>query len=85
LGLVEFLVNCSSPPSGPQGKYHSANTLAVITLPTAVVLTPAVDTFFQLATPRPGNPDSELRATVAVPLLILILAVGLVYSTTSRD
>ncbi len=30
--------------------------LAIITVPTAVVLTPAVDTFFQFATPRPGNP-----------------------------
>jgi hypothetical protein len=57
--------------------------LAIITVPTAVVLTPAVDTFFQFATPRPGNPDSELPATIAVPLLLLILVFGLVHSTTT--
>ncbi|MEA2002776.1 MAG: M28 family peptidase [Actinomycetota bacterium] len=71
--------------AGPLAKSAIAKpiALAIITLPTAVVLTPAVDTFFQLATPRPGNPDSELPATIAVPLLILILALGLVQSTTS--
>jgi hypothetical protein len=52
----------------------------VACLPTAVVLTPVVDTFLQMATPRPGNPDSELPATIAVVLLLVFLAVALIHT-----
>lgn len=41
--------------------------LIVVSLPTAIVLVPALDTLFQLTTPRPGNPDSELPLPIAVP------------------
>jgi hypothetical protein len=36
-----------------------------------VVLTPAIDTFYQLAQPRPGNPDSELIPIVMLPVLMM--------------
>lgn len=67
--------------AGPAAKLIA---LAVVSLPTAIVLTPAVDSFFQFAVPRPGNPGSQLPTTIAVPLLLTILAVGLVHSATSR-
>ena len=60
----------------------SSNTLAgirfaLVAAPTVILLTPAVDFFFQLGQPRPGNPDSSIPATVAVALLLAFLAGGL--------
>jgi len=34
-----------------------------------------VDIFYQLAQPRPGNPDSQALPFVAVPVLLLALGV----------
>ncbi len=51
--------------------------IGAIVLVSAVVLVPAVDTFAQLAMPRPGNPDSDLAPVMAVPLLLVLLAAGL--------
>jgi hypothetical protein len=45
---------------------------------TMVVLIPAIDTFFQFAQPRPGNSDSEILPTVAVPVLLVALGIQLV-------
>ncbi len=60
----------------------SSNTLggirfALVAAPTVILLTPAVDFFFQLGQPRPGNPDSSIPATAAVALLLAFLAGGL--------
>lgn len=51
---------------------------------TFVVLVPAVDVFFLFASPRPGNPGSEMPAMIALPVLLAFLAVGLVASVVSR-
>jgi hypothetical protein len=58
-------------------------SLAVLTVPIAIVLVPPIDTFFQIAGPRPGNPDSELPAAIVVPLLLAILAIGLVQAASA--
>lgn len=42
-----------------------------------VLLVPAIDTFYQLAQPRPGNPDSEILFLVAIPIMLLALLVEL--------
>lgn len=42
-----------------------------------VLLVPAVDTFYQLAQPRPGNPDSEILSLIAIPMVLLALVVEL--------
>ena len=55
---------------------------AVLTIGTAmVVIIPAIDTLFVFAQPRPGNPDSEILPTVAVPVLLaaLVIQLALVY------
>lgn len=57
--------------------------LVVVALVTAIVLIPALDILAQLVTPRPGNPDSELSTAVAVPLILFMLAVGLVHSAVT--
>ena len=49
-----------------------------------VVLIPAIDTYFQFAQPRPGNPDSELPALVALPVLLVALAIQLALAFRPR-
>jgi hypothetical protein len=81
--IAAGLVVLARPRTTSRTAKHVA--LAALTLPTAVLLTPAVDTFFQFAQPRPGNPGSGLPTTIAVPMLVVMLAVGLISSTTSPD
>lgn len=64
------------PPSN-QTRWSLA-LLVLVTAPSLVLLVPPIDTFFQLALPRPGNPDSDLVETIAVALLLAVLVVGLV-------
>lgn len=42
-----------------------------------VVLIPAIDMFYQLAQPRPGNLDSQILFVVAIPVLLMALFVEL--------
>jgi Peptidase family M28 len=49
----------------------------IATLLALVVLLPAAEVFLQLAVPRPGNPDSELLAVIAIPLLLSGTAMAL--------
>lgn len=42
-----------------------------------VLLVPAIDTFYQFAQPRPGNPDSEILSLIAIPIILLVLVVEL--------
>lgn len=51
---------------------------------TLVLLLPAVDVFFQLAQPRPGNPDSQALPFVAVPVLLVALSVELLRALHPR-
>ena len=57
--------------------------VAIVALTTLVVLVPAVDIFFHLASPRPGNPGSEMPVTIVVPLFLVFLAVGLIASSVT--
>jgi len=58
---------------------------AVLTVGVAVVvLIPAIDTYFQFAQPRPGNPDSEILPMVAVPALLVAFAIQLALAFRPR-
>lgn len=59
-------------------------SVIVVALVTFVVLVPAVDTFFHFASPRPGNPGSDLSITIVVPLFLSFLAVGLIAARVSE-
>jgi hypothetical protein len=59
-------------------------SVIVVSLATFVVLVPAVDTFFHFASPRPGNPDSDLTFTIVVPVFLSFLAVGLIAARVSE-
>lgn len=50
---------------------------AVMTFVVLVLLVPAIDIFYQLAQPRPGNPDSQILPFVGIPILLVALAVEL--------
>ena len=52
----------------------------VVAAPTVVLLTPAIDFFFQFGQPRPGNPDSSIPSVAAVAFLLAVLAGGLLMS-----
>ncbi|MFW2383180.1 MAG: M20/M25/M40 family metallo-hydrolase [Acidimicrobiales bacterium] len=47
---------------------------------TMVLLVPAIDTYFQFAQPRPGNLDSQILPTIAVPVFLLALVIELACS-----
>ena len=49
-----------------------------VAAPAVVLSIPALDFFFQMAQPRPGNPDSTLIETAAVVGLLVALVVGLI-------
>ncbi|MEA2022980.1 MAG: M20/M25/M40 family metallo-hydrolase [Actinomycetota bacterium] len=57
--------------------------VTVVALTTFVVLVPAVDIYFHFASPRPGNPGSEMPATIVLPVLLAFLAIGLVATRIS--
>ncbi len=61
------------PPAA--GRWWRLVGMALVSLTTLVLLVPAIDIFYQLAQPRPGNPDSEILALVAIPILLLTLVV----------
>jgi len=54
---------------------------ALVAAPTAVLLIPAIDFFFQFGQPRPGNPDSSVPSVAAVAFLLAVLGGGLMVST----
>lgn len=50
----------------------------VVGAPAVVLAVPALEVFFQMAQPRPGNPDSDLTASVVVVSLLAALVMALV-------
>jgi hypothetical protein len=57
---------------------------AIVAAPTLVLMTPAVDYLFLFAQPRPGNPDSQVKVAVLVPLLFGLLAALLLWERWHR-
>ena len=62
-------------------------SLTVVAAPVIVLMVPAVDMFFQMAMPRPGNTDSEIVFVVGGAALVGYLAIALIAATwtTSRS
>jgi hypothetical protein len=56
----------------------------VVAAPAVVLAIPALDAFFQMAQPRPGNPDSDLTVAVALVGLLAAAVIGLVVPFASR-
>ena len=64
-------------PRSKSGMWRRIAGWALVCATTLPVLIPAVDVFFQLAQPRPGNPDSQILLVMAVPALFAVLAIEL--------
>ncbi len=56
----------------------------VVAAPAVVLVIPALDAFFQMAQPRPGNPDSDLTIAITLVGLLAALVVGLIVPFASR-
>ena len=76
VGLVFWL---ASPIEG--GSIISLSVTALIVASTVFIVTlPALDIFFQMAQPRPGNPDSELIPLAGGVTGLWLLVVALIHS-----
>lgn len=73
VGTLAILV----PDVGSSRSAVGAFRLAVVAGTALVLLVPALDMLFQLAQPRPGNPDSEVVDVVAIVALLVVLVIGL--------
>jgi hypothetical protein len=62
-------------PSGPAA---GIARFALVAAPVLLLMTPVIDYLFHFASPRPGNPGSELHFMVLLPLLLALAAAGLV-------
>ncbi len=73
----------------PSRPWQRAAAATIVAVPTMVLMVPAIDIFLQFAMPRPGNPDSELPAVIAVAILLAGLTIELlriaVVDTTATD
>jgi len=54
---------------------------AAVTTTLLIVNTPAIDIFYQMAQPRPGNPDSQLMPVAGVALGMWVLIVAMIQTT----
>ena len=59
-------------------------SLILVAVPSLLLMVPAVDTFFLMALPRPGNPDSDLAETIAVVIFLAVLVVALIASIAGQ-
>lgn len=59
--------------------------LALVATPALVLMVPAVDMFFQMSLPRPGNTDSELTAVVGGATLLAFVVIALVHGAWRRN
>ncbi len=57
----------------------------VVAAPAVILMVPALDVFFQMAQPRPGNPDSQLVEAIAIVAFLAALVVGLIVPFASRQ
>jgi hypothetical protein len=54
---------------------------AAVTAALLIVNTPAIDIFYQMAQPRPGNPDSQLMPVAGAALGMWVLIVAMIQTT----
>lgn len=66
------------------GQSRDSVRLAFVAAPALALTVPIVDVFFLLSQPRPGNLDSQIPATFAVPILLALLVISLLASFWPR-
>jgi hypothetical protein len=63
----------------------AAARFGIVVFPAIVLVLPAIDVFWQMAQPRPGNLDSELLWAATLPLLLGLMLFGLIVSFWPRE
>lgn len=66
------------------GRWLGPVVLLAVAAPALLLMVPPIETFFQMALPRPGNPDSEMVEVVSVSMLLTFLCVAIIASTMAR-
>jgi hypothetical protein len=61
----------------PAGEYRPTIWFAAVAAPAILLLVPCIDTFFQMAQPRPGNPDSEVLVIISIAAALASLVIEL--------
>lgn len=64
---------------------RSLFSFLVVAAVAIVLILPAIDVFFQMAQPRPGNPDSELIPVAGAATGLAILVIALVHSVATAS
>ncbi|MDH3500690.1 MAG: M28 family peptidase [Acidimicrobiia bacterium] len=77
-GSLVLVWNATSP-------WQRAIRFAMVAAPAVILSVPAVYFLFELAQPRPGNPDSEIVAVVILPILLALLVAVLARAGWTRD
>jgi hypothetical protein len=72
--LAGLIVTTATGPSSRSGRFVGGLAVAASA---AVVMIPAMDFFFQVAQPRPGNPGSQLVYLVAITAFLGLLVVAM--------
>ncbi len=73
------------PRSGDRSGWLDVAGFALVATTVLVLLVPAIDTFYQLAQPRPGNLDSQVLWIVAIPAALVALVVELLAAFWPRS
>jgi hypothetical protein len=76
--LVGALTLLTDTPDRP--RWQQLVGFAVVSGITLALLVPAIDTFYQLAQPRPGNTDSQMLFVIAIPAFLMSLVVEMIRS-----
>jgi hypothetical protein len=77
--LAGALALLLTPPSAIHARAWQEMAGFALAAGTALILLiPAVDTFYQLAQPRPGNPDSQILSLVSIPVTLTALIVEMI-------
>ena len=67
--------------TGDDGGRSGVRCGLIVAVPTFILMIPAMDLFFQLAQPRPGNLDSEVVFLISITLFLGLLVVALLRPT----
>ena len=77
-----LLIRAVFPGRAP---WHGIAGVVLVATPTLMLTVPPIDTFFQMALPRPGNPDSQMIGVIGVVALFAFLGIALIASTMTAS
>lgn len=83
LGASAYLLICAVFPV--RAPWLGIVGVVLVATPTLILTVPPIDTFYQMALPRPGNPDSQMIGVIGVVALFAFLGIALIASTMTAS